>query len=104
MQQELISYPNLSVLEGKVADVIVQDNIPDGEGDGHKGRITGVRLESGEIIPTNHVVITTGTFLGGEIHIGWSIYTLLIHSFPTDHHKASTCFHLDVWERRRHSA
>jgi hypothetical protein len=26
--------------------------------------------ESGEIIRTSHVVITTGTFLGGEIHIG----------------------------------
>ncbi|KAJ2848100.1 Mitochondrial Translation Optimization, partial [Coemansia erecta] len=32
--------------------------------------VTGVRLESGEIIRAKKVVITTGTFLGGEIHIG----------------------------------
>lgn len=39
-----------------------------------KGKITGVRLETGEIIQTNQVVITTGTFLGGEIHIGLESY------------------------------
>jgi tRNA uridine 5-carboxymethylaminomethyl modification enzyme len=44
----------------------------EGEGveSGMYGRITGVRLEGGVVIPTNNVVITTGTFLGGEIHIG----------------------------------
>jgi tRNA uridine 5-carboxymethylaminomethyl modification enzyme len=73
MQEELLSYPNLSVLEGKVADVMIQNELPADEEDreGRLGKITGVQLESGEIIPTNQVVITTGTFLGGEIHIGW---------------------------------
>jgi tRNA uridine 5-carboxymethylaminomethyl modification enzyme len=72
MQEELMSYPNLSILQGSVADVVM-DRAPEGlmvDQGGHYGAITGVRLESGEIINTKHVVITTGTFLGGEIHIG----------------------------------
>jgi tRNA uridine 5-carboxymethylaminomethyl modification enzyme len=66
MREELETYPNLSIVPGSVADIIVSRN----NGEPSSGKITGVRLESGEIIPTNHVVITTGTFLGGEIHIG----------------------------------
>jgi tRNA uridine 5-carboxymethylaminomethyl modification enzyme len=65
MREELVNYPNLSILTGKVADIIVSHD----EGS-TRSKITGVRLESGEIVPTNQVVITTGTFLGGEIHIG----------------------------------
>ncbi|KAH6684451.1 putative mitochondrial translation optimization protein 1 [Halenospora varia] len=67
MREELETYPNLSIVPGSVADIIVTH---DEENPTSKGKISGVRLESGEIIPTNHVVITTGTFLGGEIHIG----------------------------------
>jgi tRNA uridine 5-carboxymethylaminomethyl modification enzyme len=70
MREELESYPNLSIVTGSVADIIVSKE----DGDGPGGKITGVRLESGEIIPTNQVVITTGTFLGGEIHIGLEAY------------------------------
>ncbi|KAM3418042.1 hypothetical protein BST61_g6251 [Cercospora zeina] len=69
MREEMTSYPRLEVKEGKVADIIV-DRSPEAAAEGRHGRITGVRLESGEIITTNNVVITTGTFLGGEIHIG----------------------------------
>ncbi len=68
MREELESYPNLSIILDKVADIVVEDeDLPTSEA---KNKITGVRLESGEIIPTGQVVITTGTFLGGEIHIG----------------------------------
>ena len=70
MREELETYPNLSIVPGSVADIIVARDDPNTPG----GRITGVRLESGEIIPTNQVVITTGTFLGGEIHIGLESY------------------------------
>lgn len=75
MRDELTSYPGLSIVQGSVSDIVVgdvegEDGGLGGGGDGAKGRITGVRLESGEVIPTNHVIITTGTFLGGEIHIG----------------------------------
>jgi len=66
MREELEAYPNLSIVHGSVADIILSHADAQIEG----GRITGVRLESGETILTNQVVITTGTFLGGEIHIG----------------------------------
>jgi tRNA uridine 5-carboxymethylaminomethyl modification enzyme len=66
MREELTAYPNLSVVLGSVADIIVSPY----DGKAKHGRISGVRLESGEIIPANQVIITTGTFLGGEIHIG----------------------------------
>ncbi|CAL3965968.1 unnamed protein product [Diplocarpon coronariae] len=70
MREELETYPNLSIVPGSVADIIVSHE----EGQTPTGKITGVLLESGEIIQTNHVVITTGTFLGGEIHIGLECY------------------------------
>lgn len=70
MQEELLSYRNLSVVQGMVADVIIQRDEPEELSEGRQGKIAGVKLESGEVIPTNNVVITTGTFLGGEIHIG----------------------------------
>jgi tRNA uridine 5-carboxymethylaminomethyl modification enzyme len=68
MQEEMLSYEGLSVVEGSVADIIVDQTQEEGT-KGRYGKITGVRLESGEIIPTGNVVITTGTFLGGEIHL-----------------------------------
>ena len=73
MREEILSTPGLSVLEGKVADIVVTTS----EGEGGlvaQGRISGIRLESGEVIPASQVVITTGTFLGGEIHIGLEAY------------------------------
>ena len=70
MKEEMLATPNLSILEGKVADIIVSAEGLDGDEGIAKGRITGIKLEDGQIIPASHVVITTGTFLGGEIHIG----------------------------------
>ncbi|PYI10797.1 translation optimization protein 1 [Aspergillus sclerotiicarbonarius CBS 121057] len=73
MQEELLGTEGLSILEGKVADIVVSkegaEHTP-----GAQGKIVGVRLESGEVISTGKVVITTGTFLGGEIHIGLNAY------------------------------
>ncbi|PGH03252.1 tRNA uridine 5-carboxymethylaminomethyl modification enzyme GidA [Polytolypa hystricis UAMH7299] len=73
MQEELAGTPGLSIVEGKVADIVVSredlESAP-----GVQGKIVGVRLESGQVIPTGRVVITTGTFLGGEIHIGLEAY------------------------------
>lgn len=67
MRSELESYPNLSVVLDSVSDIVLSH-------DGSRPKISGVRLESGQIISTNHVIITTGTFLGGEIHIGLQCY------------------------------
>jgi tRNA uridine 5-carboxymethylaminomethyl modification enzyme len=74
MREELESYPNLSIVLGRVSDIVTADNHDDPAADGAKSKITGVRLESGEVLPTSQVVITTGTFLGGEIHIGLEAY------------------------------
>lgn len=73
MREELTNYPGLSIVQGSVSDIVLGDVLEGDEG-GAKSRITGVRLESGEILPTNHVIITTGTFLGGEIHIGMETF------------------------------
>ena len=75
MRDELLSYPNLTVVPGSVSDIIVSE--PDAAGQDtpapHR-TITGLRLESGEVISAGSVVLTTGTFLGGEIHIGLQSY------------------------------
>ncbi|KAF4450585.1 tRNA uridine 5-carboxymethylaminomethyl modification enzyme MnmG [Fusarium austroafricanum] len=73
MKAELSSYPNLSIVLDSVSDIVLtpQDSTSTG---GASSRIAGVRLESGQILPTSKVVITTGTFLGGEIHIGLTAY------------------------------
>ncbi|KAI1328494.1 mitochondrial translation optimization protein [Xylariaceae sp. FL0255] len=73
MREELTSYPNLSIITGSVSDVVISENPADAQSSA-KSKITGVRLESGEVLPTSQVVITTGTFLGGEIHIGLDAY------------------------------
>lgn len=76
MQEELNSIPNLEIVQGSVADIIIDRGASGGQPteEGHYGNINGVHLESGEIISTKHIVITTGTFLGGEIHIGLEAY------------------------------
>ncbi|KAL2007261.1 hypothetical protein VTN00DRAFT_8699 [Thermoascus crustaceus] len=70
MREELLGTEGLSIVEGKVADIVVSRDGLEAFPGSVQGKIVGVRLESGEVIPTGHVVITTGTFLGGEIHIG----------------------------------
>lgn len=75
MREEILETPGLGVKEGKVADIVLsgpQGDLEDLEG--AKSRIVGVRMESGEVVPTAKVVITTGTFLGGEIHIGLDVF------------------------------
>lgn len=79
MREELVGYPGLSVVLGSVSDIVVgeeeEEGVADAEGKRRRRKkITGVRLESGEVMPTSQVVITTGTFLGGEIHIGLEAY------------------------------
>lgn len=69
MKAEILATPGLGVLEGKVADIVTTP-----AADSSHQRIVGVRLESGEILECQKVVITTGTFLGGEIHIGLEVY------------------------------
>jgi tRNA uridine 5-carboxymethylaminomethyl modification enzyme len=74
MQNEILNYPNLSVLEAQVEDIIIeQENSSDYEGR-NSGTVRGVILSDGTVLKCSKVVITTGTFLGGEIHIGLTAY------------------------------
>ncbi|MBM6580524.1 tRNA uridine-5-carboxymethylaminomethyl(34) synthesis enzyme MnmG [Microvirga sp. BT689] len=59
MQAELLSTPNLTIVEGEADDLIVQSN-----------RVSGLLLTDGRQLKAGAVVITTGTFLSGLIHIG----------------------------------
>eukprot|EP01103_Thecamoeba_quadrilineata_P005096 TRINITY_DN14947_c0_g1_i1.p1 TRINITY_DN14947_c0_g1~~TRINITY_DN14947_c0_g1_i1.p1 ORF type:complete len:595 (-),score=116.42 TRINITY_DN14947_c0_g1_i1:90-1874(-) len=61
MQSRLVETENLSILEDGVEDLILDPSSP---------KVCGVLLESGARILTDRVVITTGTFLSGVIHIG----------------------------------
>ncbi|MEO0412903.1 MAG: tRNA uridine-5-carboxymethylaminomethyl(34) synthesis enzyme MnmG [Pseudomonadota bacterium] len=63
MQAEMSETPNLSIhAEGAEALVL--------EGPEHQRAVTGVRTASGKVFRARNVVLTTGTFLRGLIHIG----------------------------------
>jgi len=59
MRAVLDEVAGLSLLEGSVEDLIVE-----------QGRVAGVILADGQEIACGAVVITTGTFLRGMIHVG----------------------------------
>ncbi|MDR0484889.1 MAG: tRNA uridine-5-carboxymethylaminomethyl(34) synthesis enzyme MnmG [Alphaproteobacteria bacterium] len=54
---------NLTILEGSAENIILNNGI-----------IEAVVLSNGEKIPTKSVILTTGTFLNGVIHIGTKNY------------------------------
>ena len=59
MQAAIDATANLVVIEGAVDDLVVED-----------GRAAGVRLANGDELRSATVVLTTGTFLRGLIHLG----------------------------------
>jgi tRNA uridine 5-carboxymethylaminomethyl modification enzyme len=59
MRRRLSEVDNLSVMEGEVAEIKIEDS-----------RVTGVELADGTTIYSRSVVLTTGTFLNGLIHVG----------------------------------
>lgn len=59
MQTELAATPNLTLVEGEADDIDVEN-----------GQVTGLRLTDRRVLSAGAVVITTGTFLSGLIHIG----------------------------------
>ena len=59
MQRLTTAQPNLDVIEGEVTEFLLTSN-----------RITGVALADGSEIKTDRVILTTGTFLRGIIHMG----------------------------------
>ncbi len=59
MQQAIAGQANLTVIEGGANDLVVVN-----------GTVSGVQLMDGRVLPCASVVLTTGTFLRGLIHIG----------------------------------
>ena len=59
MQETLFNYPNLTIKPLAVEDLIVKND-----------RVVGVEAADGQKFASERVVLTTGTFLRGEIHIG----------------------------------
>ncbi|HEX3115254.1 MAG TPA: tRNA uridine-5-carboxymethylaminomethyl(34) synthesis enzyme MnmG [Bradyrhizobium sp.] len=59
MQAAIRETTNLSVIEGEADELVVKND-----------RVTGVRLVDGRKLSAGAVVITTGTFLRGLIHLG----------------------------------
>ena len=59
MRQRLLATEHLSIIEGEVAQIKFTGT-----------RVTGVELADGTIIKGRAVVLTTGTFLNGLIHVG----------------------------------
>lgn len=59
MLAELAMCPNLTLVEGEVSDLLIEG-----------GRTTGVRLADGRELQASAVVVTTGTFLRGLLHVG----------------------------------
>ncbi len=59
MQAAITDIEHLSVIEAEAADIVLKN-----------GRVEGITTASGEKIPCSALVLTTGTFLRGMIHIG----------------------------------
>ena len=59
MRRELESLPALALRQGEVVQLLVED-----------GQVVGVELMDSRLLGARAVVVTTGTFLNGLIHIG----------------------------------
>ena len=59
IQDILAEYENLTIIEAAVGDLLIENQ-----------RVTGLIAETGEVYQAGAVVLTTGTFLGGVIHLG----------------------------------
>src|SRR5437763_12516070 len=59
MQQEIRDTEGLTTIEAEADDLVI-----------HEGRLAGLKLADGREIGAGAVVLTTGTFLRGLIHIG----------------------------------
>src|SRR6516162_8248688 len=60
MQVLLAGIPNLTIIEGAAEDLLLDPGL----------RVCGLSLADGRQLAAGRVVLTTGTFLGGLIHIG----------------------------------
>lgn len=59
MQAELAALPNLTIVEGEATDLVMQGD-----------RVAGIQIGEDSTLTAKSVILTTGTFLRGVIHIG----------------------------------
>ena len=62
MQREILNQENLVVIEGTADEILTNGN-----------RVSGLKLGNGDELLCGALVITTGTFLRGVIHIGGAV-------------------------------
>jgi len=65
MRIVLESIPNLALRQGEVTSILFEDS----------GTVAGLELMDGRVLGARAVVVTTGTFLNGLIHIGEKRYS-----------------------------
>ncbi|MBF6560893.1 MAG: tRNA uridine-5-carboxymethylaminomethyl(34) synthesis enzyme MnmG [Candidatus Binataceae bacterium] len=100
MKRVLEATPNLAIRQASVERLIVED-----------GAVVGVESQIGEIFPARTVVVTTGTFLKGLVHVGLRNYhagragdfaamglseSLAAHGMRIGRLKTGTCPRLDA--------
>ncbi len=59
MKKVMENQPNLDLKQGIVEEILVED-----------GKVVGVVIDTGIAVKTKSVIVSTGTFLGGVVHIG----------------------------------
>lgn len=59
MRARLDETPNLTIIEAMASDILTQD-----------GRVCGIRCNTGLMLSAPTVIVTTGTFLRGLMHVG----------------------------------
>lgn len=68
-QAALAAYPGVELIEGSVDELLIDDADAAAAG-AARATVRGVRLADGRELAADSVVITTGTFLRGVVHVG----------------------------------
>lgn len=64
MKQVLEAEPNVEIKQAEITEILVDDS----------GAVSGVRTKLGGVYDCRAVIVATGTYLGGKIHVGESNY------------------------------
>ena len=67
IQNFLAEYDNIRIIEAAVGDILVKKTH-------HGNQVKGIMTEDGHTYHCTTIVLTTGTFLGGLIHLGVSAH------------------------------
>jgi len=63
MRQTLEAHPNIFIRQSIVTEILYQSD-----------RVRGVRFKDGDVLEAPRVIVTTGTFLGGKVFVGDTVY------------------------------